>query len=112
MSMSDQPADTPYARRYSILAAIMVGSTMGPIDASIVNVILPTVAEFFGADISTAQWVPMIYLLTISSLLLFYGRLGDMLGYKRVYLCGLAGFVIASALCGISPAIHSIILFR
>lgn len=110
--MSDTPADPHSPRRYSVLTAIMLGNIMGPIDASIVNVILPTVAEFFGADISTAQWVPMLYLLTISSLLLFYGRLGDILGYKRVYLWGLAGFVIASALCGLSPTIHWLILFR
>ena len=44
----------------------MLGGIMGPIDASIVNVILPTIAGFFGAPIATAQWVPLIYLLTAS----------------------------------------------
>jgi EmrB/QacA subfamily drug resistance transporter len=90
----------------------MFGSIMGPIDASIVNVILPTITEFFGAPVSFAQWIPMIYLLTISSLLLFYGRLGDIVGYKRIYLSGLAGFIIASGLCGVSPVISWLILFR
>jgi EmrB/QacA subfamily drug resistance transporter len=90
----------------------MLGGIMGPIDASIVNVILPTITQFFGVPISTAQWVPMIYLLTTSSLLLFYGRLGDILGYKRIYLSGLAGFIITSGLCGLSPTIHWLILFR
>jgi len=102
----------PYGRRYSVLAALMVGTIMGPIDGSIVNVILPTITEFFSVDISMAQWVPMIYLLTISSLLLFYGRLGDILGYKKVYLSGLAGFTLASGLCGLSPTIYWLILFR
>jgi EmrB/QacA subfamily drug resistance transporter len=110
--MSENLADTCYAGRYSVLGAIMLGSIMGPIDASIVNVVLPTITQSFSVDISTAQWVPMIYLLTISSLLLFYGRLGDILGYKKVYLSGLAGFVIASGLCGLSPAIHWLITFR
>ncbi|MCJ7664599.1 MAG: MFS transporter, partial [Desulfobacterales bacterium] len=91
-----------YANRYAILAAVMLTNIMGPIDASIVNVTLPTIAEYFGAGLSAAQWVPMTYLLVISSLLLFYGRLGDILGYRRVYLTGLASFVIASALCGFS----------
>jgi EmrB/QacA subfamily drug resistance transporter len=100
------------AGRYSVLAAIMLGSIMGPIDASIVNVVLPTITQSFSVGIATAQWVPMIYLLTISSLLLFYGRLGDILGYKRVYLAGLAGFVIASGLCGLSPTIRWLITFR
>jgi EmrB/QacA subfamily drug resistance transporter len=90
----------------------MLGSIMGPVDASIVNVILPTITEFFGVPVSFAQWVPMIYLLTISSLLLFYGRLGDIRGYKRVYLSGLTGFIIASGLCGISPVISWLIVFR
>ena len=94
------------------MAAIMLGSIMGPIDASIVNVVLPTISQSFSVGISTAQWVPMIYLLTISSLLLFYGRLGDILGYKKIYLSGLAGFVIASGLCGFSPTIHWLLTFR
>jgi EmrB/QacA subfamily drug resistance transporter len=104
-----------YANRYVILATVMLTNIMGPIDASIVNVTLPTIAQYFDAGLSAAQWVPMTYLLVISSLLLFYGRLGDILGYRRVYLTGLAGFVIASALCGLSyflPTIYWLVAFR
>jgi MFS family permease len=108
----EKSVDIPYVRRYSVLAAIMLGSIMGPIDASIVNTVLPTITQSFGVSISVAQWVPTIYLLTISSLLLFYGRLGDILGYKRVYLSGLGGFVIAFGLCGLSPSIPWLITFR
>ena len=56
--------------------------------------------------------VPQIYLLTISSLLLFYGRLGDILGYKRIYLTGLLCFVATSGLCGLAPTIYWLIVFR
>ena len=70
-------------KKWFILAAVMLGSIMGPIDASVVNVVLPTITDFFHTEISIAQWVPMIYLLMISSLLLTYGRLGDILGYRR-----------------------------
>lgn len=104
-----------YPRRYAILLAIMLGSIMGPVDASIVNVTLPTIAQYFNVELSAAQWVPMVYLLVISSLLLFYGRLGDIVGYKRVYLTGLAGFTIASALCGLAyflPSIYWLVAFR
>jgi EmrB/QacA subfamily drug resistance transporter len=104
--------DTGLPGRYSVLAAIMLGSIMGPIDGSIVNVVLPTMTSSFGISISTAQWIPMTYLLTISSLLLFYGRLGDIIGYRRIYLSGLSGFVIASALCGLSPTVGWLIAFR
>ena len=110
--MSEIPTGIDYSKRYSILAAVMVGNIMGPIDASIVNVVLPTIAQYFGVGVPTAQWVPMVYLLTIGSLLMFYGRLGDILGYKKIYLSGLAGFIVASALCGFSPSIYWLIIFR
>ena len=113
--MNVKSPDGQYFGRYAILAAIMLGSIMGPIDASIINVTLPTITEYFKVELSAAQWIPMIYLLIISSLLLFYGRLGDILGYKRVYLIGLASFIIASTLCGFSyflPSIHWLVTFR
>lgn len=53
-------------KKWLILAAVMLGSIMGPIDASVVNVVLPTITDFFHTEISTAQWVPMIYLLMLS----------------------------------------------
>ena len=99
-------------RKWLVLAAVMLGSVMGPIDASVVNVVLPTIAEVFGTGISTAQWVPMVYLLMISSLLLTYGRLGDMHGYRAVYLAGLAGFAASSAVCGLSGSIGMLIAAR
>ena len=112
MSLSSERDLSTTEKRYLVLAAVMLGGIMGPIDASIVNVILPTIAGFFGAPLAVAQWVPLIYLLTISSLLLFYGRLGDILGYKRVYLAGLLCFTVTSGLCGLAPTIHWLIAFR
>ena len=112
MPDNPQPDQTLYAKRFHILFAIMFGIIMAPIDGSMVNVILPTLTEVFSADIATAQWVPMIYLLIISSLLLFFGRLGDIWGYKKVFQCGLIAFVAASGLCGLSPSIYWLITFR
>jgi MFS family permease len=91
-----QPQDSLYPGRFRILFALMFGIIMAPIDGSMVNVILPTLTEVFSAEIATAQWVPMIYLLIISSLLLFFGRLGDIWGYKKVFQCGLVVFLAAS----------------
>ena len=112
MSSASEKTASCSSKRYRVLAAIMLGGIMGPIDASIVNVILPTISSYFGAPIATAQWVPLIYLLTISSLLLFYGRLGDIFGYRRIYLAGLACFTVTSGLCGLAPSIHWLIVFR
>jgi EmrB/QacA subfamily drug resistance transporter len=98
--------------KWAILAAVMLGSIMGPLDGSIVNTVLPSITEHFETDISVAQWVPTIYLLTISCLILLYGRLGDMIGYRTVFLSGLGAFTLTSVLCGASQSIWMLIAFR
>lgn len=77
--------------KWLILSAVMLGSIMGPLDGSIVNTVLPSIARYFDAPVSVVQWVPTVYLLTISCLILLYGRIGDMIGYKKVYLGGFGG---------------------
>ncbi len=104
--------DTGHPEKYRILAALMAGTMMGPIDSSIVNVILPTITRAFSASLAAAQWVPMIYLLSIGSLVLVFGRLGDIWGYRKVFLSGLPGFVATSCLCGAAPSIRWLIVFR
>ncbi|MEJ2367447.1 MAG: MFS transporter [Acidobacteriota bacterium] len=99
-------------QRYWVLGAVMCGSILGPIDGSIVNVILPTIARDFNAPLARVEWVPMVYLLVVASLLLVFGRLGDMVGYRRIFCSGLAGFAVASGLCALSPGIHWLIAFR
>jgi len=96
-------------KRWRILAAVLLAGLMAPLDASIINVNLPTIAGFFDAPMTLAGWVPMAYLLVLSSLLLGYGRLGDMWGYRRLFLIGIVLFVIASALCGLSPSMWFLI---
>ncbi|MEJ2718548.1 MAG: MFS transporter [Deltaproteobacteria bacterium] len=107
-----QLEESRYARRFQILFALMFGIILTPIDGSMVNVILPTLTDVFSAQIAIAQWVPMIYLLIISSLVLFFGRLGDIWGYKKVFQCGLVVFVTGSALCGLSHSMYELIVFR
>ncbi len=100
------------ASKWIVLASVMLGVIMGPIDGSIVNVVLPTIAVHFRVDYALAQWVPTIYLLSVCSFILFYGRLGDIFGYKVVFLTGLTSFIIASVLCGLSQNIWMLIVFR
>ena len=106
------PDDGSNASKWMILGAVMMGVIMGPIDGSIVNVVLPSIAVYFQTDYSLVQWVPTIYLLAICSFILVYGRLGDMLGYKKIFLTGLACFAGASLLCGLSQNIWMLIVFR
>ncbi len=101
-----------HRNKWMILSAVMLGVIMGPIDGSIVNVVLPTIASHFQTDYALVQWVPTIYLLAICSFILVYGRLGDMFGYKRIFLNGLACFAGASLLCGLSRNIWMLIIFR
>lgn len=99
-------------KKWVILQAVMLGTFITPLDASIVNTILPFFARLFKTDISIVQWIPTVYLLTISSLILLFGRLGDIKGHRIIFLTGLAGFTCASLLCGLAPNIWILIIFR
>ncbi|MDO8490664.1 MAG: MFS transporter [Dehalococcoidia bacterium] len=98
--------------KWQVLAAVMLGTFMMPLDASIVNTVLPAITDVLHTDISIAQWAPTVYLLTICCLILLWGRLGDVVGYRRVFLTGLAAFTLTSMLCGLSQSIWMLILFR
>jgi EmrB/QacA subfamily drug resistance transporter len=109
---TDERRTSRLEKKWLILSAVMLGSFLGPLGGSIVNTVLPDITRYFQTEISIAQWVPAIYLLTISCLILLYGRLGDMVGHKRIFLYGIAGFTVASILCGASQNIWMLIGFR
>ncbi|AEG19400.1 MFS transporter [Methanobacterium paludis] len=102
----------PYRKSWQILFAIALGSTMVPINASLVNVSLPSITEFFGTSLVTSEWVLTSYLITLLGFVLFFGRLGDFLGHERLYLTGLVGFILTSLLCNLAPSIQLLIIFR
>jgi EmrB/QacA subfamily drug resistance transporter len=106
------PVNKSLEPRWLILTAVMLGTFMTPLDASIVNTILPSIATSFRTDISIVQWVPTVYLLTVCCLILLYGRLGDIIGHKRVFLYGIGAFIVSSILCGSSQNIWMLIVFR
>lgn len=85
---------------------------MGPIDASVVYVAFPSLSEVFKVSADTVGWVSMSYLLVLSSFMLSFGRLGDMFGFRRIFLTGIVAFTIASVLCGIAWSIGALIAFR
>lgn len=101
-----------YAGRWAILAAVLFGSIMGPIDASVVYIALPAISEYFSVDPTMVGWVSMAYLLVLGCFLLPFGRLGDMYGFKRLFLIGLLVFVLTSALCGLAPSLWALIFLR
>ncbi len=100
------------ARKWWVLVAVGVGTFMSALDGSVVNALLPTMRRALDASVAGIEWVVSIYLLVVSGVLLGFGRLGDLRGHREVYLLGFGGFVVTSALCGLSPSIHALVAFR
>lgn len=107
-----QVSDVDYSKKWMVLATVGSGVVLATIDSSIVNIALPTITEQFGTTFRAIQWVPLAYLLVIATLTLGTGRLGDIVGKKRIYTSGFALFTIASALCGLSTSVAMLIGFR
>ena len=99
-------------RKWLILTSVSLGSLMATLDGSIVNIALPAIQTDFRVDLTTIEWVVVAYLLVVGSLLLPFGRLGEVLTFKRVYLVGFAVFTLASVCCGISPNTAALVAFR
>jgi EmrB/QacA subfamily drug resistance transporter len=95
------PQDNPHhARRWAILAVLGIAQLMVVLDATIVNIALPSAQRALDFSDDSRQWVVTAYALAFGSLLLLGGRIGDLFGRKRVFIAGLLGFAVASALGG------------
>src|SRR5829696_8970175 len=90
--------------RWIALYVLCVGMLMIVLDATIVNVALPSIQEDLGFSQSSLAWVVNAYLISFGGLLLLSGRLGDLLGRRSVFLVGLGVFTAASLLCGLSQS--------
>ncbi len=99
-------------RRWLVLSAVSVGTFMATLDGSIVNISLPRIQEAFSIDLTVVEWVSIAYLVVVGSVLLPFGRLGEVLTFRRVYLSGFVLFTVASVLCGAAPGAPALIGFR
>lgn len=95
-----------------IVIVIALGSFMAGLDATIVNIALPDIAKSFHVSTVAVTWVLNAYLIILVSLLLAASRLGDMKGYRNIFLGGFALFTAGSALCGFSPSLEVLIISR
>ncbi|MFD0315570.1 MFS transporter [Streptomyces flavalbus] len=93
-------ASTGDRRRWLALAIIMTAAFMDLVDVTIVNVAIPSIQRDAGASFSQIQWITAGYALAFAAGLITGGRLGDIHGRKRLFLIGIGGFTLASALCG------------
>ena len=92
-----------------VVGTVCIGAFMGQLDASIAQLVLPTLEAVFHARLSSVEWVALAYLLTLAALLAPVGRLADMVGRKLLYTAGFIVFVAGSALCGAAPGLAFLI---
>jgi EmrB/QacA subfamily drug resistance transporter len=95
-----------------VLVAAILGTTVVTVDSTVVNVALPAIADDLGGGLAGQQWTSNAYLLTLSSLLLVAGSLGDLFGARRVFAVGVAGFGVTSIFCAVAPTVELLILAR
>src|SRR5919106_1024567 len=98
--------------RWIALVVLCVGMLMIVLDATVVNVALPSIQQDLDFSQSSLAWVVNAYLIAFGGLLLLAGRLGDLIGRRTVFLAGLAGFTVASLLCGAAQSQEMLIAAR
>jgi EmrB/QacA subfamily drug resistance transporter len=107
-----QAGSAPDPRRWLILGTVGLAQLMVVLDATIVNIALPSAQQSLGFTTVDRQWVVTAYALAFGSLLLFGGRLGDLVGRKRMFLSGAVGFAAASAVGGAATSFGMLIAAR
>lgn len=104
ISSSSPSAVAPDPRRWKALMVIAIAQLMVVLDASIVNIAMPSMQADLGISDADRQWIVTAYTLTFGSMLLLGGRIADYQGRKKVFIIGLIGFAVASALGGIAQS--------
>ena len=109
----EEPVETiSNRRRWMILVAIGLFVFMSTLDASIVNIALPTLSRELHAPMDHIAWLVLIYLITVSGLLIFFGRLGDLIGKIKVFRAGTLVFTLGSILAGFNFGFWFLLLAR
>lgn len=108
--MSMETASPPQSR-WLTLGIVGLGIAIGPLDSA-VNIAFPAITNAFAIPLPAIQWVIICYVLTYASLLLGCGRLGDIIGHRRIFLLGLGWSGVSLTLCGLAPTFGWFLLFR
>ena len=103
---------TDASRKRLTLIACILGSGIALLDGTAVNVALPSIQDALGGGLAAQQWVVNAYLLTLGSLILIGGSLGDLYGERRIFALGVGGFGATSLLCALAPTIEVLIAAR
>ena len=97
---------------YAVIAATVLASMVGFLDANVVNVAVPAIGKDLGAGVAGLQWALTGYLLTVAALLLLSGALADHFGRRRILIIGLLAMLVSSVLCAVAPTIGVLIAAR
>lgn len=98
--------------QWLILATVMIASFLGRLDGTIVNLALPKIIQDFGITVSQASWISTAYIIANAIFVPIFGKLGDMIGRKPLYIFGIVGFTLTSAMAGLSFNLSSMVIFR
>ncbi len=98
--------------RWLVLLTVIVGTFLGRLDQTIVNLALPKIIQDFGITVSSAGWIATAYILANAVFVPIWGKLGDTIGRKKVYVLGFSIFILGSVLAGFSWNLPSMIVFR
>src|ERR1035437_4427363 len=100
------------SHEWIILFTVMIASFLGRLDGTVVNLALPKMISDFGITVSQASWISTAYIIANAIFVPIFGKLGDLIGRKPLYLFGIIGFVIASIFAGLSANLPQMVIFR
>jgi EmrB/QacA subfamily drug resistance transporter len=95
-----------------VVSTVCIGAFMASLDASIINIALPTLQQQFHTPMNEIEWVSLSYLLSLATLIIIFGRLADMIGRRKLYIAGFVLFSLSSLFCGLAPMLSILIIFR
>jgi EmrB/QacA subfamily drug resistance transporter len=102
----------PVKDRYIILAIVLMGILMSVIDGNVVSIALPTITQHFNVNVAISQWTITAYLLTMTALMLVFGKVSEYTGKTRLFIIGFIIFTLSSLACGLSQNMEQLIAFR
>jgi len=100
------------SHQWLILITLMIASFLGRLDGTIVNLALPKIIQDFGITVSQASWISTAYIIANAIFVPVFGKLGDLIGRKSLYIFGIVGFTVTSMLAGLSFNLPSMVVFR
>ena len=115
MNFPQQPEELPAdskAYKWKAMATVAMGALMASIDFSITNIAFPTLTRTFNRELTTVMWVTVAYVLVSCSSTLVLGKIGDLIGRRKIYTLGMAVFTLGLAACSLAQGIGQLVLFR